>query len=83
MFAGGLCKQVSLYFIILPARSSSNHGDHSAGEAVDGLVTRESCWWSRPSVNSWWSVDLGGDTFIRKIRIYNAVSDCNVRCVLQ
>jgi hypothetical protein len=55
-----------------PARSSSNHGDHSAGEAVDGLVTLESCWWSRPSVNSWWSVDLGGDTFIRKIRIYNA-----------
>ena len=66
--------QLSIYPLSSPATASSAFSEHYPGEAVDGLLTHQTCWWSNPSLSSWWSVDLGTNTFIRKIRIYNSVS---------
>ena len=63
-----------------PATASSVlHNDdhtpsHTPGEAVDGLLTRETCFWSDSGSSHWWSVDLGQDVSLRKIRITNTVS---------
>ena len=57
-----------------PATAGSAFSEHHPGEAVDGLLNHQTCWWSNPSLSSWWSVDLETNTFIRKIRIYNSVS---------
>lgn len=54
-----------------PATSSSLFHTHSAGEAVDGVLTERSCFWSAPDESHWWSVDLGTDHLITKIRITN------------
>lgn len=53
------------------ATSSSVLVDHSPGEAVDGLLTERSCFWSAPDDSHWWMVDLGGDMLVSKIRITN------------
>ena len=58
----------------LPATSSSSHAEHDPGEAVDGLLTEETCFWSAPDDSHWWMVDLGADLAISKIRITNTVS---------
>ena len=53
------------------ASASSSYEDHSANEAIDGLLTEKSCFWSAPDVSHWWTVDLGADFNIVKIRITN------------
>ena len=55
------------------ATASSHFGGHSAQQAIDGVVTSETCYWSEPSVSSWWELDLGVDVAISKIRITNTV----------
>ena len=54
-----------------PASASSTHEDHTAGEAVDGLLTEKTCFWSAPDDGHWWVVDLGADFNLVKIRITN------------
>lgn len=58
------------------ATASSHFSDHSAQQAIDGVVTSETCYWSEPSVSSWWELDLGVDVAISKIRITNTVCVC-------
>lgn len=69
-----LCTCVPHPPYLLPATASSSHGSHTPYEAVDGVLGHTSCWWSHLSTSSWWSVDLGWDVPIRKIRLYYAVS---------
>lgn len=57
-----------------PATSSSVFEHHTAGEAVEGLMTEDTCFWSAPDSTHWWMVDLGGDVNVVKIRITNTVS---------
>lgn len=59
-----------------PAQASSAYEHHTPAEAVDGQLDEESCFWSAPDDSHWWSVDLGGDMNIVKIRITNTVSPC-------
>jgi hypothetical protein len=54
-----------------PATSSSVHEAHRPGEAVDGDLTEQTCFWSAPEESHWWSVDLGADLLVTKIRITN------------
>ncbi len=56
------------------ATASSTYEDHTPGEAVDGLMTKETCYWSAPDDSHWWMVDLGEDFSLYKIRITNTVS---------
>lgn len=63
------------------ATASSHFNDHSAQQAVDGVVTSETCYWSESSVSSWWELDLGVDVAISKIRITNTVCMCVSVCV--
>ena len=35
------------------ASASSAHEDHTAGEAIDGMLTEKTCFWSAPDVNHW------------------------------
>ena len=35
------------------ASASSVHEDHTAAEAIDGLLTEKTCFWSAPDVNHW------------------------------
>lgn len=56
------------------ATASSQFGVHSAQHAIDGVTTSETCYWSEPSVSSWWELDLGADIAVNKIRITNTVS---------
>ncbi|XP_065898668.1 alpha-1,6-mannosylglycoprotein 6-beta-N-acetylglucosaminyltransferase B-like isoform X2 [Dysidea avara] len=51
------------------ATASSHFGVHSAQQAIDGVSTSETCYWSESSVSSWWELDLGVDIAIDKIRI--------------
>ena len=44
------------------------------GEAVDGIFTKDTCYWSAPDNSHWWMVDLGQDFSLYKIRITNSVS---------
>lgn len=53
------------------ASASSAHEGHTASEAIDGLLTDKSCFWSAPDVGHWWLVDLGADFNIVKIRVTN------------
>ena len=53
------------------ASASSSHEDHTANEAIDGLLTEKTCFWSAPGDSHWWVVDLGGDFNVVKIRITN------------
>lgn len=53
------------------ASASSCHDDHTAGDAVDGLLTEKTCFWSSADDSHWWLVDLGADFNIVKIRITN------------
>ncbi len=55
------------------ATASSAYEEHTPGEAVDGLPTKDSCYWSAPDDSHWWMVDLGDDFSIHKIRITNSV----------
>jgi len=59
--------------LLYTATASSQFGGHSAQQAIDGVVTSETCYWSEPSVSSWWELDLGVDMAISKIRITNTV----------
>ncbi len=59
-----------------PASASSVFQAHTPEEAVDGLPNEESCFWSAPGNSHWWSVDLGDDLTVVKIRITNMVSVC-------
>ena len=56
-----------------PASSSSRYEDHTPGEAVDGILTEDTCFWSAPDDSHWWLLDLGADLNIAKIRITNTV----------
>ena len=56
------------------ATASSTYEQHTPGEAVDGLLTQETCYWSAPDDSHWWMVDLGEDFSLHKIRITNTVS---------
>ena len=58
----------------LSSSLSSSHAEHDPGEAVDGLLTEETCFWSAPDDSHWWMVDLAADLAISKIRITNTVS---------
>ena len=58
-----------------PATASSVFEDHTASEAVDGVLTEQTCFWSAPDHTHWWMVDLGRDVNIVKIRVTNTVSD--------
>lgn len=53
------------------ASASSSHAEHTAKEAVDGLLTEDSCFWTAPDTSHWWMVDLGADITITKIRVTN------------
>jgi hypothetical protein len=55
-----------------PATSSSVFEDHSPGQAVDGVPSEKTCFWSAPDESHWWSVDLGNNVLITKIRITNS-----------
>ena len=55
------------------ASASSAHEDHTAMEAVDGMLTEKTCFWSAPDISHWWLVDLGADLNIVKIRITNTL----------
>ncbi len=55
------------------AAASSVFQSHSPEEAVDGLPNEESCFWSAPGIGHWWSLDLGDELTIVKIRITNMV----------
>ena len=35
------------------ASASSVHEDHTAAEAIDGLLTEKTCFWSAADVNHW------------------------------
>lgn len=59
------------------ATASSSFKEHTPGEAVDGILTKETCYWSAPDDSHWWMVDLGEDFSLHKIRITNTVS-CTV-----
>ena len=63
------------------ATASSTYEQHTAAEAVDGLFTKETCYWSAPDDSHWWMVDLGGDFSLDKIRITNTVSLLSLNCV--
>jgi len=65
-------KTYNLLFFV--AKASSHFDVHNAQEAVDGLPTSETCFWSAASVSSWWEVDLGVEVAISKIRITHTVS---------
>ena len=82
MICHGTCLILTYQTLPVPlsATASSSHGSHTPHEAVDGLLGHTSCWWSHSSTSSWWSVDLGRDVPIRKIRVYYAVSGACV-CV--
>ena len=58
-----------------PAKASSAYEHHTPGEAVDGSPDEETCFWSAPDDSHWWSVDLGADLNIVKIRITNTVRE--------
>ena len=78
MIAVSIFSSLSLIFGVTTytATASSHFSDHSAQQAVDGVVTSETCYWSEPSVSSWWELDLGVDVAISKIRITNTVCMC-------
>lgn len=65
-----------------PATASSVFKDHTPGEAVDGVYTKESCYWSDFGSSHWWSVDLRQDYALHKIRITNIVSGCMCVCLV-
>ena len=67
-------------FIVSFVANASSHFDvHNAQEVVDGVPTSSSCFWSAPSVSSWWELDLGVEVAIKKIRITHSV--CVSVCV--
>ena len=75
------------FIVSLVANASSRFDVHNAQEVVDGVPTSSSCFWSAPSVSSWWELDLGVEVAINKIRITHSVccvcSVCSVTvCVL-
>ncbi len=59
---------------VATASSVQPHTSHAPSEAIDGLQTRESCYWSDSGRSHWWSLDLGREVSIRKIKITNTVS---------
>ncbi|XP_065898670.1 alpha-1,6-mannosylglycoprotein 6-beta-N-acetylglucosaminyltransferase B-like isoform X2 [Dysidea avara] len=77
----GMLERVSLYVlhqdfcdgvnlaVNKKANASSRFDVHNAQEVVDGVPTSSSCFWSAPSVSSWWELDLGVEVAINKIRI--------------
>ena len=54
--------------------AGSVYKDHTTGEAVDGVLTKETCYWSDYGNGHWWSMDLSQDFAIGKIRIISIVS---------
>ncbi|XP_065837233.1 alpha-1,6-mannosylglycoprotein 6-beta-N-acetylglucosaminyltransferase B-like [Oscarella lobularis] len=53
------------------ASASSFLTGHRPGEAIDGKLDQDTCFWSEKKVSSWWEVDLGKIIKIRKIRVIN------------
>ena len=68
-----LANQVTVFPPWYAATSSSVFEDHSPGQAVDGVPSEKTCFWSAPDESHWWSVDLGNNVLITKIRITNSV----------
>jgi len=64
------------FFFSFVATASSHYRVHSAQQAIDGISTSETCYWSESSVSSWWELDLGVDIAINKIRITHTVRVC-------
>ena len=60
------------------ATASSVFKDHTPGDAVDGMLTKETCYWSEHGKSHWWSLDLRRDFALHKIRITNIVRLCVV-----
>ena len=55
------------------ATASSAFGGHRADEALDGVLNKDTCFWSESTTSHWWTVDLGMEVSITKIRIINMV----------
>ncbi|KAL5494090.1 hypothetical protein EMCRGX_G015362 [Ephydatia muelleri] len=53
------------------ATASSTLGGHSPGEPLDGVINKDTCFWSESGTSHWWTVDLGTEVTITKIRIVN------------
>ena len=59
---------------LLPFPASALSNSASAGGAVDGLHTIDTCYRSQSPGPHWWMVDLGRETAIGKIRFTVTVS---------